>query len=204
MQCNGKERLHPRTSSTGRRLSRATGRAQRLIDQRGAGLVEAIVSAAIVIVTVTGVGHLLAWSTRAAWSARAKSTAAMHAARKMEHLRALPWRVDPDGAPESDLSTSLATDPATAGGTGLQPSPANALTANVPGFVDYLDANGLVVASAGAAVPPGAGWIRRWSIAPWAADPQHTLILHVIVLPVSAAAGAEAVRLSTVRTRVVE
>jgi hypothetical protein len=67
------------------------------------------------------------------------------------------------------------------GGTGLQPSPAGALGANTVGYVDYLDANGKSLGGLAAMAPPGAAYIRRWSVEPLPINPDNTLVLQVLV-----------------------
>ena len=173
---------------------------------RGTSLVDALVALSIVVTTITGMGHLLIWSRRTVWSTGAGSLATVFAERKLEQLRALQWHVDRQGRAVSDVTADLAQDPPDAGGAGLQPSPMGALHANVTGFVDYLDTNG-VWRGNGIRPPPGAAFIRRWAIVPLATDPLHTLILHVVCFPVvddgngSGERSARAVHLTTIRTR---
>lgn len=172
--------------------------------QRGAALLEAIVSSAIVVTVASGVGHLLISSRRAAWSAGADTRAAVLASEKLEQLRSLSWHVDAAGVPVSDVTTDLSTTPAGGGGFGLQRSPAGTLARSVAGYVDYLDADGRWRGT-GPRPPAGAAFIRRWSIAPFAADQADTLLLTVVVLPIAEAQPdgprVRGVRLHTIRTR---
>ncbi|MGH9372442.1 MAG: type IV pilus modification PilV family protein [Vicinamibacterales bacterium] len=172
---------------------------------RGASLVEALIAMTIVITTITGVGQLLVWSRRAVWSSGAGSMSIVLATQKLEQLRALAWHVDAGGHAVSDDTTNLSTDPPSIGGSGLRASPVGALHESTTGFVDYLDAQGLWRGT-GAQAPAGAAFVRRWAIVPFGPDPLHTVVLHVVVLPVvDAAAGDKrsprAAHLTTIRTR---
>ena len=99
---------------------------------------------------------------------------------------------------------------ATANGSGLNPSPSNALDENVPGFCDFLDAGGNWVGT-GTTPPATAVYVRRWAIVPLPTNPNNTIILQVLVFPASRNRGAadlgrgrrlpEEARLITVKTR---
>lgn len=133
-----------------------------------------------------GVAQLFAVSTRANFVAKGQTSATAMAEQKMEQLRALTWGFDTDGQglPVSDTSTNLAVDPARPDGAGLNPSPSDSLEENTPGYVDFLDAHGAVVGTG--LTPPGtAGYIRRWAIRPLPTNPNNTLVLQVLVTPVS-------------------
>jgi hypothetical protein len=197
----------PPTMSIPRRSSHPAGgfRPHRL-SERGLALLDALVATTIVVTTLTGVAQLLIWSRRAVWSSGAESTSVVLAAQKLEQLRTLVWEVDRDGRPVSDHATNLSTDPPSNGGSGLRASPPASLDENTPGFVDYVDGWG---AWAGTGTrPPGSGaFVRRWAIVPFEPDPLHTVVIHVVVLPVldAAASGGprstRAAHLSTMRTR---
>jgi hypothetical protein len=112
------------------------------------------------------------------------STTAM-AEQKMEQLRSLTWGFDAEGQglPLSDTTSNIAVYPPTQGGTGLNPSPSDALETNSAGFVDYLDTNGAWVGT-GTTPPATAAYIRRWSIDPLPTNPNNTIVLQVLVIPV--------------------
>ena len=55
---------------------------------------------------------------------------------------------------------------------------------NQNGFVDYLDEHGQYVGN-GTDIPADAVYVRRWSIQPLPTNPNNTLILQVLVTPVS-------------------
>ena len=75
-------------------------------------------------------------------------------------------------------------DPPTANGGGLNPSPSDSLASSQTNYVDYLDGNGQYVAT-GTTIPAEAVYVRRWSIQPLPTNPNNTLILQVLVTPVS-------------------
>ena len=89
-------------------------------------------------------------------------------------------------------------------------APANALSANVDGYVDYVDRYGHTLGG-GVNAPAGAVYVRRWSVEPLPTNPNNTLILQVLVFALNdrAADGDGAVldrvrdetRLVSVKTR---
>jgi hypothetical protein len=179
-----------------------------LAKSTGSSLIEALVAAAVVVTVTAGVAHLLIWSRRAVWTAGVQSTATTIAAQKIEQLRALDWYVDVAGVAVSDSTTDLSADPPTSNGSGLQPSPGDALERNTRGFVDYVDAGGR---SLGPDLPRSsrAAYVRRWSIAPLQSDMANSLVLRVLVLPLEDAhdpAGrlGRGARLQTIRTRLAQ
>ena len=116
-------------------------------------------------------------------SAKNQTSAVALADQKLEQLRSLPWAFNTastPGFPVSDTTTDLSADPPRPGGRRLQPSPVATLEHDTPGYVDYLDANGRWVGK-GPSPPPGAYYLRRWSIEPLPVDPSNTLILQVLV-----------------------
>jgi len=165
----------------------------------GFSLLEVLVAATILTVALTALAQLLAVSTRANSSAKTTTYAALLAQQKMEQLRSLAWTTDITVAPES-----------AAGGTGLSPSPPDALRRNTTGFVDYLDRSGTVLGT-GTTPPVGTVYIRRWSVAPLPTDPANTVVLQVRVTRnrnqgmADAATGGswlpDEVRLLSVKTR---
>ncbi len=153
---------------------------------RGFSLVEVIISMGVMTVIALGVAQLFAASTRANRIARGQTSATTLAEQKMEQLRSLTWGFDlqGQGLPVSDTTTSLDTTPPTASGGGLNPSPSDSLDTNRAGYFDYLDANGTWVGT-GSQPPATASFIRRWSIQPLPTNPNNTLILQVLVSPMS-------------------
>ncbi|HMD37130.1 MAG TPA: hypothetical protein VKH42_19280 [Vicinamibacterales bacterium] len=153
--------------------------------QAGFSLLEALFATTILTVAVVSLAQVIALATRANLMSRTSALAALFAAQKMERLRALAWTFDADGAPASDVMT---------GGTGLSPSPPDALARDIAGYSDRLDATGRTVSGAGAAV-----FVRRWAITPLPAHPD-TLVIQVAVARIGLPAVAGA-RLVTVKTR---
>jgi type II secretory pathway pseudopilin PulG len=149
--------------------------------ESGFSLIETMVATLLLAVSLTSLAQLFALSTRANFTAKTTTTATVMAQQKMEQLRSLAWTLDPvNRLPISDFETNLATDPPTSGGgKGLSASPANALTDDVAGYVDYLDANGRALGGGGNA-PNGTVWIRRWSVEPLPTN-TNTLVLQVFV-----------------------
>jgi len=137
-----------------------------------------------------GVAQLFALSTLANYTARGQTSTTAMAQQKMEQLRALTWGFDADGQglPVTDTSTNLSVEPPSAGGSGLNPSPASSLDESIAGFVDYLDANGVYVGT-GSVPPDGSVFIRRWSIQPLPTNPNNTIVLQVLVTAIASEAN---------------
>lgn len=114
---------------------------------------------AILASTASVVAVLSAVSVRALHVARLRTMAAVLAEQKMEELRGTPWPAD---APPPSAS------------------PASALDGDVPGYVDYLDADGHVMG--GAPASGRAVYVRRWSVRPLARRPFDAVVLRVRVL----------------------
>jgi type II secretory pathway pseudopilin PulG len=172
---------------------------------RGISLVEALIAIAIVLGTLGVMMPLLIWSQRAARTASSTSIGVLLASEKLHQLRGLTWHVGSAAEAVADLATDLSSDPPADGGAGLAPTGAGTLTGNRSGYVDYLDEHGLRV-GAGPTAPSRTRFVRRWAIAAHPADPSHSVVLHVLVLPASvqgrAASGhPHAVHLSSIRTR---
>ena len=147
---------------------------------RGFTLIEVVVSLGLLTVVSLGVAQLFAVSTRANLVAKGRTSTTALAEQKMEQLRSLTWGFDADGLglPVSDTTTNITVFPPTQDGTGLNPSPSNALETNTAGFFEYLDSNGSWVPSSETAV-----YVRRWAIRPLPTNPNNTLILQVLVSP---------------------
>ena len=166
-------------------------------------MLEALIAVAVVITITTGVALLIVRSRQAVWAGGTQSSAVVAAQQKLEQLAALEWRIDAGGTRSSDFSTDLSVDPpatGATGGTGLRATAADALDRNVPGCADFLGADGTWRA-AGGAPPSGATFVRRWSIARYPADPDDTLVLTVVVVPLAVSGRHTSARLQTIRTR---
>ncbi len=150
--------------------------------ERGFTLLEVVVSVGLLAVLSVGIATLFGMATKANYGAKGQTSTALLATEKMEQLRGLAWGFDQGpnalGLPVSDLVTDLSTDPASAAGLGLNPSPAGTLDNNVAGYVDYLDRNGQWVGN-GQAPPRTAVYVRRWAVDPLPTNPNNTLVLRV-------------------------
>src|SRR5262245_26806537 len=166
----------------------------------GFSLIEVLVAMIVAVPAIMGAAGMVAVAACAVRDARMESTAIVLASQKLEQLRALEWNAEDvaGGSPSSDTTTDVTRDSPVAGGTGLTPSPAGTLSANVPGFVDFLDVGGRWVGT-GALPPPGATFIRRWAVMPLPANAADTLAVQVLVTTVTRDAGV--VRRSTGRRR---
>ena len=120
----------------------------------------------VVSVALASLAQLFVLSAQANSNAKATTAAALLGLQKMEQLRSLTWSVDARGSP--------LTDPM------LAASSADALRVSTAGFFDFVDGVGRSLGEA-AAPPPGAMYLRRWSIEPLPADPENVLVLQVLV-----------------------
>jgi hypothetical protein len=147
----------------------------------GFALIEALIATTVVTVAVGTLSALIVSSERANAGAGTTTTATILAAEKLEQLRALAWTTDAAGDALSDTTTDTAAVPEQPmGGTGLNASPADALAADVAGFVDYLDADAKSLGG-GSPPPSAARYVRRWAITPLPSDPANTLVFQVVV-----------------------
>ncbi len=136
---------------------------------------------ALLATTLVALAQLFLVAAKANLSANTTTFATVLAQEKMEQLRGLTWGFDRLSLPVSDFSTDITLDPAVPdAGVGLTPSPANSLTSNVPGYVDYLDRFGQSLGG-GANPPANTLFVRRWSIEPLPTNPNNTLIFQVFV-----------------------
>ena len=165
---------------------------------RGFSLVEVLVAMGILTAVSLGVAQLFALSARNNLTAKGQTSMTAMAEQKLEQLRGLTWGFDLEGLglPLSDTTTNLAVSPPTHDGSGLNPSPADSLEQNTAGFVDFLDGNGAWVGT-GSTPPGSAVYIRRWSIQPLPTNPNNTLVVQVLVTPVT----SEAARVGSAFTR---
>jgi Tfp pilus assembly protein PilW len=163
-------------------------------DESGFSFIEVMIAMMLIMIVALGVGGLFGVAIRSTHAARNQTSTSTLAEQKMEQLRALTWGFDTAGQnlPVSDTTTDLSQTPATGSGGGLNPSPGGTLNANTPGYVDYLDARGTWVGT-GAVPPPGAVFIRRWSIQPLPTNPNNTLVLQVLVTTVAREAQLQGV-----------
>jgi prepilin-type N-terminal cleavage/methylation domain-containing protein len=134
----------------------------------GFSLVEVLIATAVVAVGVASLAQLFVVSARAGRNAHATSTTLLLAQQKMEELRA--------DAADSALS------------------PTAALSANTPGYFEYIDRIGVSV-SGDAATPPGSAvYVRRWAIEPLeggSGSAGGAIVLKVLVLQLTGGPSGE-------------
>lgn len=155
--------------------------------ERGFSLVEVVIAMGLLTTISLSVAQLFAMSTNANRVAREQTSTTAMAAQKMEQIRSLTWGFDlqGQGLPVTDTTTNLAVYPHQANGSGLNPTPANTLEENVPGYVDFLDGRGTWVGT-GVNPPPTAMYVRRWAITPLPTNPNNTIVIRVLVAPLMA------------------
>ena len=172
--------MRPHISSQTR--ARPVGEA-RHSSQSGFSLVEVVIATGVLATAIMSLGQLFGLSTRTNLGVRHASYSAILARQKVEELRALTWQFDTEGMPISDTSTdTTASREAATGGTGLRPSPVDALRRTTEGYVDYIDRAGAKLGG-GTTPPDNTAYVRRWSVVPLPADPVNTLVIQVLASP---------------------
>jgi Tfp pilus assembly protein PilV len=128
----------------------------KLKPQSGIALVETLVALALLLIIVVGVmGMTLTAIATTENQGHLAARTAEYAQDKMEQLLALSY---------GDPSTDTTVFPPGTTGTGLTPGGSIDPTAVVSGYVDYLDASGNLLTSAGGAAPAGWFYIRVWKV----------------------------------------
>jgi type II secretory pathway pseudopilin PulG len=147
----------------------------------GFSIVETMVATGIIATALVALAQMFAISVKNNQNARTGSYAVSLAEQKMEQLRGLTYGFDTVGLPITDLTTDTAVAvELPTGGKGLTPSPANTLTTNTTGYVDYVDQFGKILG--GGITPPTATvYIRRWSVDPLPTNPNGTIVIQVMV-----------------------
>ncbi len=161
-------------------------RAKSFSSSQGFSLIEVVIAIGLLTAVSLGVAQLFAASTRSNLVARGNTVTTALAEQKLEQIRSLTWGFDEDGLglPVTDTTTNLSVWPLTQDGTGLNPSPTDALEENKSGYFDYLDAHGIWVGN-GTTAPGSAVYVRRWSILPLPTNPNNTLVIQVLVTPLA-------------------
>ena len=140
-----------------------------------------MVATGILATALVALAQMFAISVKNNQAARTGSYAVSLAEQKMEQLRGLTYGFDTIGLPITDTTTDTAAAVETPnGGVGLTPSPANTLTANTTGYVDYIDQFGKIIGG-GTTPPTTTVYIRRWSIDPLPTNPNGTIVIQVMV-----------------------
>ena len=159
----------------------------RCSNDAGFSLIEVLAAMVILTVALMSLAQLFALSTRANFSARSNTYAAMLAQQKMEQLRGLTWGYDILGLPVSDYTTDTSASAAISGCRPLPAAPPRACrrrpgapcSRTPPAGSTTSIENGCIV---GGATAQAAGvYTRRWSIEPLPSNPNNTVILQVLV-----------------------
>jgi prepilin-type N-terminal cleavage/methylation domain-containing protein len=174
-------------------------------ERNGFTLIEVVVAIGLLAGGLLAVAHLSLVGSTAARNARRLSLALGAATTRMEQLHGLAWGYDVSGTERHDVESDLSRcEVAPSGGRGLSPSPADALLRNTDGYADFLDANGLCLASV-AGPPAGAVFERRWSVTAFDAAQPESLLIQVGVFErqrrSSVDGGRPLVTLAAIRTR---
>ena len=152
---------------------------------RGFTLVETLIATTLLVTVLAGLAELFAVSVRLTRQS-GQSAAALRAAQsKLESLRALAFAYDDTGASVTDAR--------------LAPSPADSLLADAAGYVDWVDASGVIRAGA-----DGAVFARRWRIATLTTDQPDAIGIDVCVYTIPAVGrgpGQAEACLATARVR---
>ena len=123
----------------------------------GFGLIEAVVSAGILIVIVSGLAHVAGLAFAATHAASRDTRAMLLAVEKLEQLQGAEYG-------------------------SLMPTASGTLDRNVTGAVDFLDRRGRSLGTGGS-LPGGTVHVRRWAIRPLGSTASDLLILQVVVIP---------------------
>jgi type II secretory pathway pseudopilin PulG len=173
----------------------------------GFALLEVVTASAMVATIVVSAAVVLEKAIQTTHRSRMRTMATIAAAEKMEQLRSLKWSHIVTAGPaismsDSDVTTNISNHPNTDDGRGLLTAPPGSLTANVGGYVDYLDGDGRWIGS-GASPPSAAVYVRRWAIRPLLSDPDNMLVFEVTVGERGPTAGVlpNSVRLVTMEAR---
>lgn len=174
-------------------------------ERNGFTLIEVVVAIGLLAGGLLAVAELSLVGGTAARHARRLSLALGAATIRMEQLHGLAWGYDVSGIERHDVESDLSRcEVAPSGGRGLSPSPPDAFLRNTDGYSDYLDANGVCLASVGGA-PAGAAFERRWSVSPFDAAQPESLLIRVGVFARQrsglADGGKPLVTLAAIRTR---
>jgi prepilin-type N-terminal cleavage/methylation domain-containing protein len=163
---------------------------------RGFSLIEVLVASTVMTIALIALAQLSVVSIRVNQIARLTTVTTVLSSQKIEQLQALTWAFDAAGAPVSDTATDTTVAPEqSAGGTGLAPSPVDALAEDTNGYCDFLDAYGRPLAGSvggGTAPPSATAFVRRWSIA--TLPTVDGLLIQVSVAPRGTRAASSNVR----------
>ena len=123
-------------------------------DERGSSLIEALLASLLLVLAIVAIAQLFAIAVSTNIEARTRTVATILASQKLEQLRVL---------------------------AGVALAPGGSLAQNTSGFVEHLDASGIVL-GADAQRPRGTVYTRRWSIEPVIAGPDGVWLVQVRVV----------------------
>jgi prepilin-type N-terminal cleavage/methylation domain-containing protein len=129
----------------------------------GFSLVEVLVATSVFVVALAATAPLVTTAIHANARARAATFSMLLAEEKMEELVAALWQQDTPGI-------------------ALVVSPPGTLKRSTAGYCDYVDRYGHGLGG-GPEPPPGAAYLRRWSIDPLPMYPASTRVLQVVATP---------------------
>lgn len=124
--------------------------------ERGTTLIETMVALTLLLIVLAGVVPMgiLAIATTDTQDQSTRTNE--YAQAKLEQLLALEY---------ADATSNTAVAPTTStGGTGLTVGGSIVVTSAIVGYVDYLNANGAMLPSAGGVPPAGAAYKRVWQV----------------------------------------
>lgn len=163
------------------------------MDRRGFTLVEVVAALSLLAVVGLSVSTALMAGRAVAVHGRERTIGRIAAESRLATLSSLAFHrsIDATGSVVAitDTTTDVTADPWTAGGVGLQPSPADALWRDRAGYVDYLDMTGRAL-GAGADARARAAYVRRWTIGRQGLDAGELAVFAVLVAPVATALRA--------------
>jgi prepilin-type N-terminal cleavage/methylation domain-containing protein len=163
--------------------------------ERGFTLVEVVVAMALLIVVGGSVSTALIASRTIAVHEREETIGRIAAQARLATLTSLTFGTvaGADGAAVAvtDTTTDVTADPLGTGGTGLGPSPGDALWRDCAGYVDYLDAMGRSLGT-GAVDRSRATYVRRWAIGRQGVGVGEVARVAVLVAPIATAARVAA------------
>jgi hypothetical protein len=144
----------------------------------GTTLIETIVALGILITAVAGIlGMVTLTSKLTEDQGHLAARATEYAQDKMEQLLALAY---------GDSTSNTAVFPATASaGTGLAIGGSSTPATPAAGYVDWLDVNGNLLASAGTTAPPGWFYKRVWQVSSPAANLKQVTVTTIVAFSMS-------------------
>jgi len=161
--------------------------------ERGMGLIETVVGATLVLVASAALLPLGIVSTSITENeGHLSARTAEYAQDKMEQLLALAY---------GDSTTDTRVFPANSiGGTGLAVGGSIDSANPVAGYVDYLDANGSLLATTGNAVPAGWMYMRLWQISNPSTNLKQITVTSIVAVKIGSLGRMPRATIPTLKT----